>query len=304
MGMNSGIDRRALARQFSLGPYEAEPVRVLAPATLRLPVVFASPHSGSFYHPSFLAASRLDPLTLRRSEDSFIDEIFGAAPAHGAPLLAALFPRAFLDPNREPFELDPQMFADPLPAYVKVRSERVRAGFGTIARVVSTGAEIYRERLRFAEAEARVRTLYEPYHEALGGLIEAAVARFGGAILFDCHSMPSIGGPGDRDPGRLRTDIVLGDRHGTSCAPGLIEAAERALQGLGFRVARNEPYAGAHTLARYGAPERHVHAVQIEINRALYMHEARIVKLAGFGDLVRRIERFIAAMARLDPLRL
>lgn len=298
--MTSGIDSAIAARKASLRPYEAEPIRILAPTAQRIPFVFASPHSGALYHPSFLAASRLDPVTLRRSEDSFIDEIFAAAPAVGAPLLAALYPRAYLDPNREPYELDPQMFADSLPPFVKTRTERVRAGFGTIARVVSTGAEIYRERMRFAEAEARVRTLYEPYHAALDSLIEATKARFGAAIVIDCHSMPSIGGPSDKDAGRVRTDIVLGDRHGTSCSSALTDRAERTLKGLGFRVARNDPYAGAHTLIRHGRPEDGVHALQIEINRALYLDETRIAKLPDFTDLVRRITSFLEAMSWLD----
>lgn len=299
--MTSTYDSSSAARATTLRPYEAEPVRVLAPAEQRAPVVLASPHSGSFYHPTFLAASRLEPLALRRSEDCFVDQIFAAAPSLGMPMLAALFPRAYLDPNREPFELDPGMFADVLPSHVKTRTDRVRAGFGTLARVVSSGAEIYRERLPFAEAEARVRTLYVPYHDALGRLIETTVARFGAAILIDCHSMPSIGGPSDSDAGQERADIVLGDRHGASCAPCVTETAERALCELGYNVVRNDPYAGAHTLIRYGRPERRVHAIQIEINRALYVDEASLAKLPGFNDLVRRMTRFLHAMAAIDP---
>ncbi len=299
--MNSTYDSSSAARATALRPYEAEPVRVYEPDEQRAPVVLASPHSGSFYHPAFLAASRLDPLTLRRSEDCFVDQLFAAAPSLGIPLLAAQFPRAYLDPNREPFELDPGMFADALPSHVKTRTDRVRAGFGTLARVVSNGAEIYRERLRFAEAEARVRTLYTPYHDALGRLVEATVARFGAAILIDCHSMPSVGGPSDSDAGQERADIVLGDRHGASCSPLVTEIAERALGELGYAVVRNDPYAGAHTLIRYGRPERHVHAVQIEINRALYVDETRLAKLPGFNDLARRMTRFVRAIAALDP---
>jgi N-formylglutamate amidohydrolase len=213
----------------------------------------------------------------------------------------ALFPRAFLDPNREPFELDPGMFADALPSFVKTRTDRVRAGFGTIARVVSTGAEIYRERLCFAEAEARVRTLYQPYHEALERLIETTLERFGAALIIDCHSMPSIGGPSDKDPGQPRTDIVLGDRHGTSCAPHITALAESTLRRLGYKVARNDPYAGAHTLIRYGRPDRHVHALQIELNRALYVDEARLSKLPDFAERTRHMTQLIKALARLDP---
>ncbi|MGD9536586.1 MAG: N-formylglutamate amidohydrolase [Alphaproteobacteria bacterium] len=300
--MNSTFDSASAARAATLRPYEAEPIRILAPTQQRAPLVLASPHSGSFYHPAFLAASRLDPLALRRSEDCYVDQIFAGAPAEiGVPLLAALFPRAYLDPNREPYELDPGMFRDALPGHVRSRTDRVRAGFGTVARVVSSGTEIYRERLYYAEAEARIATLYEPYHHALQRLVEATVARFGGAILIDCHSMPSIGGPSDTDAGQTRHDIVLGDRHGASCAPRLADAAEAALARLGFNVARNDPYAGAHTLKRYGQPKRHVHALQIEINRALYVDEATLAKLPGFDELGRKMMRFLHTMAALDP---
>ncbi len=299
--MTSTYDSSSAARAAALRPYQAEPVRVFEPAEQRAPVVLASPHSGSFYHPAFLAASRLDPLTLRRSEDCFVDQIFAAAPGLGIPLLTAQFPRAYLDPNREPFELDPGMFADALPSHVKTRTDRVRAGFGTLARVVSSGADIYRERLRFAEAEARVDTLYTPYHEALGRLVDATVAQFGVAILIDCHSMPSVGGPSDSDAGQERSDIVLGDRHGASCSPLVTETADRALRTMGYNVTRNDPYAGAHTLVRYGRPEHHVHAIQIEINRALYVDEPRLVKLPGFADFSRRMTRFLRAMAAIDP---
>lgn len=299
--MNSTYDSSSAALAVTLRPYEAEPVRVFEPDEQRAPLVLASPHSGSFYHPAFLAASRLDPIVLRRSEDCFVDQIFAAAPSLGIPLLAAQFPRAYLDPNREPFELDPTMFADALPSHVKTRTDRVRSGFGTLARVVSSGAEIYRERLRFAEAEARVRTLYTPYHDALGRLIDATVARFGAAIVIDCHSMPSVGGPSDSDAGQARSDVVLGDRHGASCAPHVTDAAERMLRELGYNVVRNDPYAGAHTLIRYGRPERRVHALQVEINRALYVDETRLAKLPGFNDLARRMMRFVRALAAIDP---
>ena len=298
--MNSTYDSSSAALAVTLRPYEAEPVRVLEPAKQRAPIVLASPHSGSFYHPAFLAASRLDPLTLRRSEDCFVDQIFSAAPSLGIPLLAAQFPRAYLDPNREAFELDPGMFADALPSHVKTRTDRVRAGFGTVARVVSSGAEIYREQLRFAEAEARVHTLYMPYHDALSRLIDDTVEQFGFAILVDCHSMPSVGGPSDSDAGQERSDIVLGDRHGTSCAPIVIETATRALKGLGFNVAHNDPYAGAHTLIRYGRPERRVHAIQVEINRALYVDETQLAKLPAFNDIARRLMRLLRALAAID----
>src|SRR5690242_21394074 len=216
----------------------APPIEVLAPAEQLLPLVFASPHSGSDYPLEFLALSRLDPLTLRRSEDSYVDEIFGAAARLGAPLLRARFPRAYLDPNREPFELDPAMFEDELPAFVNTRSPRVRVGLGTIARVVATGEDIYATKLRFADAMARIDRLYRPYHRTLRQLLAATRERFGSYLLIDCHSMPSGAGHGERAARRGRTDIVLGDCHGTACHPLIMETAHRNLTAKGYAVAR------------------------------------------------------------------
>jgi N-formylglutamate amidohydrolase len=240
------------------------------PQRRRLPLVLASPHSGSRYPPEFIAASRLDPLTLRRSEDAFVDEIFAAAPRCGVPLLSAGFPRAYLDVNREPWELDPTMFSDPLPGFVNARSPRVRMGLGTIARVVASGEEIYAGKLCFAEAERRVDALYRPYHGALHRLVEETAAAFGGCLLIDCHSMPStVAGACGQD----WADIVLGDCHGGACAARIVEAARGFLIERGFTVAINSPYAGGFTTGHYGRPRLGRHALQIEINRALYMDE-------------------------------
>lgn len=261
------------------------PMEVLMPAVQTMPVVFASPHSGMNYPPEFLAASRLDPLSLRKSEDSFVDEIFAAAPAYGAPLIRALFPRAFVDPNREPFELDPTMFEDELPTYANVNSPRVAAGLGTIARLVASGEEIYSRKLRFADAKERIDRYYRPYHEALRHTLLATRRRFGFCLLLDCHSMPSIGAPMERDAGRIRVDFVLGDCHGTSCAPWVIDEVERLLRRQGYTVARNAPYSGGFITQHYGRPSEGIHALQIEINRALYMDEAAIQRCPGFDAL-------------------
>ena len=277
------------------------PFDILAPDEQSVPLVFASPHSGQTYPAAFVAASRLDPVTLRRSEDSFVDEIFAAAPQIGAPLLRALFPRAYVDPNREPFELDQNMFEDDLPDYVNTRSPRVAGGLGTIARLVTNGAEIYKGKLTFAEAQRRIETLYRPYHAALGELIATTQNRFGGCILIDCHSMPSIGGPMDRDPGLLRLDFVLGDAHGRSCAPAVTEAVADVLADQGYRVACNSPYAGGFTTRHYGRPGEGVHALQIEINRALYMNEERVERLPGLAPLAGQMRQVIEALARIDP---
>lgn len=272
---------------------------VLAPLRQTAPVVFASPHSGNQYSPGFVAASRLDPLTLRRSEDAFIDDLFAAAPSHGAPLLKALFPRAYVDPNREPWELDPAMFADALPSFVNTNSPRVSAGLGTIARIVGNGAEIYRGKLSFADARARIEALYHPYHAKLAELLDATHARFGRCLLIDCHSMPSIGGPMDRDSGKRRADFILGDCFGSSCAPAIIDAVEAHLKAQGYAVGRNDPYAGGFVTRHYGRPQAGRHALQIEVNRDLYMDEMRIEKNAGFATLARGIEALIRRIAEI-----
>jgi N-formylglutamate amidohydrolase len=264
---------------------------LLLPVGQRAPVVFASPHSGQDYPASFVAAARLDPLALRRSEDSFVDELFATAPACGAPLLAARFPRAYCDPNREPWELDPAMFEDALPAWVNTTSPRVSAGLGTIARVVSSGEVIYRDKLSFADAEQRVHQCWKPYHEALGRLITSTRERFGTCLLVDCHSMP-----GGAAQGHQGMDIVLGDAHGTACSSQITRRVEAVLASQGFAVRRNEPYAGGYVTRHYGRPRERVHALQIEVARRLYMDEVRIAKLPGFGTLAARLGVLVQAL--------
>ncbi|HTW72388.1 MAG TPA: N-formylglutamate amidohydrolase [Acetobacteraceae bacterium] len=274
-------------------PLETAPATVLRPARQTVPVIFASPHSGRAYPDDFLAAARLDPLALRRSEDSFVDELFSAAPDFGAPLLAATFPRAFCDANREPWELDPAMFADPLPAWVNTTSARVGAGLGTIARIVASGETIYRGKLSFAEAERRVRVFWQPFHETLEALISGTRAMFGACLLVDCHSMPSHGG--GRTTGRA--DFVLGDAHGTTCSTLVTQFIEQRLSLLGYIVRRNDPYAGGYITRHYGRPREHVHVVQIEIARELYMDEARIERLPRFASVQQDITALIEAIA-------
>lgn len=271
-----------------------------APTEQTVPIVFASPHSGLWYPNDFIVASRLDPLALRRSEDAFIDQIYASAPRYGAPLLKALFPRAYVDPNREPFELDPAMFDGVLPAYVNTASARVAAGLGTVAKVVTSGDEIYRHKLAFPEVLRRIETFYFPYHQALSQLVERTRQRFGVSLLIDCHSMPSIGGPMDADPGAARVDFVLGDCHGTSCSPSIVRAVERRLTDLGYTVRRNTPYAGGYTTRHYSHPGRGMHALQIEINRSLYMDETTITPSAGLPVLEMHMEQVIGILANFN----
>jgi N-formylglutamate amidohydrolase len=273
-----------------------DPVVVLRPAQQTIPVVFASPHSGRCYPGELLAASRLDGQSLRRSEDSFVEELFAAAPEYGAPLLAATFPRAWCDANREPWELDPAMFADRLPSWVNTTSVRVGAGLGTIARVVASGEAIYRDKLSFADAERRIGTCWQPFHQALGTLITETRADFGHCLLIDCHSMPTHGHA--TRSGARSADFVLGDAHGTACAPRLTRLVETLLTDLGYSVRRNDPYAGGYITRHYGRPREGVHALQIEIARELYMDEARIERLPSFETVQNRITQLIAGLAQ------
>ena len=250
----------------------APPFEIVEPPIWRAPIIFNSPHSGSVYPQAFLDASRIDIAALRRSEDSFMDELIGDLSGRGFPVVRVHFPRSYVDVNREPYELDPRMFAGRLPSYANTRSMRVAGGLGTIPRVVGDGQDIYRERLDVDDGLARIELLYKPYHRALRRLIAQAHQSFGTAILVDCHSMPSVGIT--RDEPR-RPDVVIGDRYGTSCSPLLADVVERTLRGLGYSVGRNKPYAGGFITEHYGNPASGLHTIQIELNRAIYMDERR-----------------------------
>jgi N-formylglutamate amidohydrolase len=266
------------------------PFTVGRPAKLQLPLVFNSPHSGRVYPSTFLAASKLDAMTLRRSEDAYVDELFGFAAALGAPLLHAHFPRAYLDVNREPYELDPMLFRDGLPHYANTQSVRVIGGLGTIARIVSESQEIYREPLAVETALERIKRLYVPYHETLAALLMEAKREFGFAVLIDCHSMPSSPGADKRT---TRADFVLGDRFGTSCSSELTSRAARLLEALGFAVALNKPYAGGYITEHYGRPHKAQHVLQIEINRSLYIDETTFERTGRFDILQENLETVV-----------
>ncbi|HQT76520.1 MAG TPA: N-formylglutamate amidohydrolase [Rhodopila sp.] len=275
---------------------ESTPFRLYVPERPFSPVVFTSPHSGRMYSDDLMAGVRLCPLNLRRSEDSFVDELFGAAPEHGAPLLAANFPRALCDANREPWELDQSMFVDRLPDWVNTTSVRVSAGLGTIAKVVASGEVIYNTKLTFAEAERRIYTYWRPFHDALARLIGDIKARFGYCLLIDCHSMPSSSVA--RRPTERKIDFVLGDLHGASCGHRVTRAAEACLMSQGFLVRRNDPYAGGYITRHYGRPGGDVHVLQIEIARSLYMDETRIERLAEFPVVRQRMTHLIGTLTR------
>ena len=277
------------------------PFEILEPAAWRAPIIFNSPHSGSAYPEAFLRVSRIDLPALRRSEDSFMDELIGGLSNRGFAVVRVHFPRSYVDVNREPYELDPRMFAGRLPSFANTRSMRVAGGLGTIPRVVGDGQEIYRERLAVDDALSRIETLYKPYHRALRRLINRVHQSFGTAVLVDCHSMPSIGV--SRDEPR-RPDVVIGDRYGTSCAPLLPDRVEQTMGRLGYSVGRNKPYAGGFITEHYGNPASGLHVVQLELNRAVYMDERRREKGPRFAQVVADFAALADALATvpLDDL--
>ena len=259
------------------------PFEILEPKTGgNSPAIFNSPHSGRIYPPDFLISTRLDISTLRRSEDSFVDELFVGVVGRGHPLMRAHFPRCYVDVNREPYELDPRMFDGRLPSFANTRSMRVAGGLGTVARVVGDAQEIYGQRLSVDEALRRIETLYKPYHRALRRLITRVHRDLGTAVLIDCHSMPSTTAAKEDRP---RADVVLGDRYGTSCVPAVSETVEQTLRSLGYSVSRNKPYAGGFITEHYGNPAAGLHSIQLELNRALYMDEKRYERSASFAQL-------------------
>ena len=263
------------------------PFEILEPAHYAGPVLFNSPHSGSIYPRGFLAVSRLDVGTLRRSEDSFVDQLIAGVVGKGYPLMRAHFPRCYVDVNREPYELDPRMFEGRLPSFANTRSMRVAGGLGTVARVVGDAQEIYDQRIRVDDALVRIETLYKPYHRALRRLFSKLHRDFGAAVLVDCHSMPSSAGHKDERP---RPEFVLGDRYGTSCVGAVSETVENTLRDLGYSVSRNKPYAGGFITEHYGNPAAGLHAIQLEINRALYMDEKRYQRSSNFARLAADLE--------------
>ena len=272
------------------------PFEIHEPAEWRGAVVFNSPHSGNIYPRQFLAASRLDLPTLRRSEDSFVDELILGVVARGHPVMRAHFPRCYIDVNREPYELDPRMFDGRLPSFANTRSMRVAGGLGTVARVVGDAQEIYGQRIPVDDAIRRIEVLYKPYHRALRRLVTRVHRDFGTAILIDCHSMPSNAGGRDERP---RADIVLGDRYGTSCVAVVAETIEATLRKQGYVVSRNKPYAGGFITEHYGNPAVGLHALQLEINRSLYMDERRYQRSASFATVSADMETLAGRVAAI-----
>lgn len=290
-GHQDPAGRLRLTADPVLADLVAAPYQLVRPATQRIPFIFASPHSGRLYPRAFLSQSRLTGANLRRSEDAYVEQLFASVVSLGAPLIAARFPRAYVDANRAPNELDPTMFIGPLALPADPTSARVCAGLGVIPKLVRDGAEIYRHRLESRDAEERLSRLHKPYQDTLQQLVLEARTKFNSAVLVDCHSMPSAA---------AACDIVLGDRYGTAASHAVMRAAEAAFQRHGFSVARNVPYAGGYTTFKFGQPRRGVHALQIEISRALYLDEEQIAPTAGFTKLAARLHSALAELTAVD----
>ncbi len=270
---------------------EKNPVEIDYPEEWSIPIVFSSPHSGSYYSDSFLQQTCLDILSLRQSEDFLVDELFAAAPLCGAPLLKSNYPRAFCDPNRQAYELDPKMFKDPLPQRVITQSTRISAGIGTIPKVVSAGKNIYSSLLTFEEAVTRLNLCYFPYHAALKNLLNDGIKRFGKILLIDCHSMPASNAEKRTEPGLA--DFILGDRFGSACPSKYSTHIASKLSSFGYSVAYNSPYAGGFITQHYSKMNKNVHALQIEINRNLYMQQCSLTATDNMPKLKKQLSEII-----------
>lgn len=266
---------------------------------MKASLLLTSPHSGAHYPKSFIDASRLDAHAIRQSEDMFVDALLAKAPAHGIGVLSANYPRAYVDLNRAPYELEQALFKDALPAHIDRHSARAAAGLGTVPRLVAENTPIYDGKLSFAEAERRIQNVYHPFHRKLRDTLHTLLHSFGYAVLLDTHSMPSQA-TRLSSVGR-RIDFVLGDRYGRSCDARLSDWLERDLTARGWQVARNKPYAGGFITDRYGRPADGMHAMQIEINRAIYMDENNYTKHAGFARLQNDLTELVASFATALP---
>ena len=270
--------------------------RLTRPASQETSVIFASPHSGRDYPPDFLAASQLDTAQLRSSEDAYVDRLFARAPLYGAPLLCALAPRAYVDLNRAVDELDPAVIEGIGRA---AHNPRISSGLGVIPRVVAGSRAIYRGKISLEEAQQRLNRYWRPYHSALQDLMDSTYAGFGEVILVDCHSMPHEAIEAHARINHPKPDVVLGDRFGAAAARHIVDQIEAVFVGEGFRVGRNSPFAGAYIAQHYGRPLSRKHVVQIEIDRSLYLDEAKVEPSAKFAAMSARLNRVVAEIAQI-----
>jgi N-formylglutamate amidohydrolase len=264
------------------------------PAGPALPLVLDSPHSGTHYPADF---DHLPPRSaVRRAEDTHVEALYAAAPAAGATLIEALFPRAYIDPNRHLCDLDPAVVEEPWPGPLRP-SRKTELGIGLVWRLAQNGRPMYARPLSLAEVERRIALFYEPYHAALAEALDECHRRSGAVWHLNCHSMPAVGDALSDDPGRARADFVLGDRDATTCEPEFTSFIAATLSGMGYEVAINDPYKGVEIVRRHGRPAQRRHSLQVEVNRRLYMDEATLERTAGFAALQADLTRLIEALA-------
>jgi N-formylglutamate amidohydrolase len=273
------------------------------PVATRIPLVLDSPHSGTDYPDDFDHAPSRE--SVRQAEDTFVAELYTAAPALGATLIEALFPRAYIDPNRHLSDIDPQLLDAPWPGPVRP-SRKTEQGIGLVWRLAHGGEPMYARKLSIAEVEQRIALYYEPYHRAVASALDARHEQFGAVWHVNCHSMPAVGDVMADDPGRARADFVLGDRDQTTCAPEFTTFVAATLAAMGYTVAINDPYKGVELVRMHGRPRENRHSLQIEINRRLYMDEASLEKTGGFPKLQQDLTRLLAVLrefvvARVPP---
>lgn len=285
-----------LAKYISKKELFADPVTVMTRDGVPSPIVLSSPHAGRHYPIEMTKASALDRHLLRTSEDAFVTELFGHVDIAGLRMVSANFPRVYVDVNRDRREIDRSLLRDPeqLVLTETLHTNRVKNGLGVVAKVVSHGVPIYDQPLETSEIFERLKQVYDPYHQAIQAAISRALEHNEYCLLIDCHSMP--GGQSKLER-RSRPDIVLGDRHGRSCAPALSATLERYFSDYGYTVARNRPYAGGFITSHYSAPELGIHTLQIELSRPVYMDEHQIKAHDGFFVLQKHLRQVLAALA-------
>ena len=258
-------------------------IELRGPARAAIPLVLDSPHSGHVFPEDFGAA--VTETELREGEDSYVDELYAGGPEMGVPLLAALWPRTYLDPNRHAGDVDLDLIDGQWPGEYRP-SGKAKTGKALIWRTLEDGRPIYRGRLSVETVTRRIARCHTPYHQRIRQLLDDTHASFGRVYHVNCHSMRSVAGKQSEDgPGSVRADFVLGDRDGSSCDPAFTEFVRRTLAGMGYRVKVNDPYKGVELVRAYSDPKAGRHSLQIEINKRLYMDEATLQKNAGFESL-------------------
>jgi N-formylglutamate amidohydrolase len=282
------------ARRINLLPNTT--YKITRPNQRNTSVVFASPHSGCDYTAAFMDQVDLDATTIRSSEDAFVNQLYAAAPDFGAPLIQAIAPRAFVDLNRGPDELDSALIND---LRRKPQNPRVANGLGVIPRVVANGRHIYHGKITLAQAHHRIAHYWRPYHDQLQTLMDESNRAYGQSILIDCHSMPHEALSNMATQNATHPDIVLGDRFGSTAAPQIMDQVEQAFVDAGFRVARNAPFAGAYIVQRYGQPQKAQHAIQVEIDRRIYMNEQTLTPNTDFAHIKAVMDGVIAQIAEI-----